>query len=238
MRAELRPCGGAASERLLDGIGRVPTLHFMTGALLSAPSAILRELQVMNAMLAESMILPCVDGSDTAFRIEFEYVQRTLRRLGTDRSEVDDLAQEVFLVLHRRWSEYDQSRPLRPYLFGIAVRIALANQRKRSREVAFGNVELCDNSPGPEEVLSNKETRTLLQTALKRIPLPRRTVLVMHELEQVPVTEVAATLSIPLFTVYSRLRRAREELRLATERILNTPKERRQLRCLASLPHS
>jgi RNA polymerase sigma-70 factor, ECF subfamily len=193
---------------------------------------------VINAMLAESMILPSVARSCTAFRIEFEYVQRTLRRLGTDRSEVDDLAQEVFLVLHRRWSEYDQSRPLRPYLFGIAVRIALANQRKRSREVAFGNVELGDDRPGPEEVLSNKETRALLQAALKRIPLPRRTVLVMHELEHVPVTEVAATLSIPLFTVYSRLRRAREELRLATERILNTPEERRQLRWLAAAPHS
>jgi len=191
----------------------------------------------MNAMLTESMILPSEACSDTAFRIEFEYVQRTLRRLGTDRSEVDDLAQEVFLVLHRRWSEYDQSRPLRPYLFGIAVRIALASQRKRSREVALGNVELGDDSPGPEEVLSNKETRALLQTALKRIPLPRRTVLVMHELEQVPVTEVAATLSIPLFTVYSRLRRAREELRLATERILNAPKERCELQCLAAMPH-
>jgi len=191
----------------------------------------------MNAMLSESMILPSAARSAAAFRIEFEYVQRTLRRLGTDRSEVDDLAQEVFLVLHRRWSEYDQSRPLRPYLFGIAVRIALANQRKRMREVAFGNIELGDDGPGPEEVLSNKQTRALLQAALKRIPLPRRTVLVMHELDHVPVTEVAATLSIPLFTVYSRLRKAREELKLATQRILNAPEERRELRCVAA-PHA
>jgi len=192
----------------------------------------------MNAMISESMILPSVARSGRGFRIEFEYVQRTLRRLGTDRSEVDDLAQEVFLVLHRRWSEYDQSRPLRPYLFGVAVRIALANQRKRLREVAFGNIELGDDRPGPEEVLSDKQTRSLLQTALKRIPLPRRTVLVMHELDRVPVTEVAATLSIPLFTVYSRLRKAREELRLETQRIMNSTDGRRGLRCVASARHS
>jgi len=192
----------------------------------------------MNAMISESMILPSVARSGRGFRIEFEYVQRTLRRLGTDRSEVDDLAQEVFLVLHRRWSEYDQSRPLRPYLFGVAVRIALANQRKRLREVAFGNIELGDDRPGPEEVLSDKQTRSLLQTALKRIPLPRRTVLVMHELDRVPVTEVAATLSIPLFTVYSRLRKAREELKLETQRILNSTEGRRGLRCVASARHS
>jgi RNA polymerase sigma-70 factor, ECF subfamily len=192
----------------------------------------------MNEMLSEPMIFSSVARSGKGFRVEFEYVQRTLRRLGTDRSEVDDLAQEVFLVLHRRWSEYDQSRPLRPYLFGVAVRIALANQRKRSREVALGNIELGDDRPGPEEVLSSKETRALLQAALKRIPLPRRTVLVMHELDRVPVTEVAATLSIPLFTVYSRLRKAREELKFETQRILNASEPRRELQCVATSPRA
>lgn len=182
----------------------------------------------MNAILSEPTILSSVVCSGRGFRTEFEYVQRTLRRLGTDQSEVDDLAQEVFLVLHRRWSEFDQSRPLRPYLFGVAVRIALANQRKRAREVAFGNIELGDDEPGPEEVLSNKQTRALVQAALKRIPVARRTVLVMHELDRVPVTEVAATLSIPLFTVYSRLRKAREELKLETQRILRGAHERRE----------
>jgi RNA polymerase sigma-70 factor (ECF subfamily) len=191
----------------------------------------------MNAMLSEPTIFSSVVRSGRGFRIEFEYVQRTLRRLGTDQSEVDDLAQEVFLVLHRRWPEFDQSRPLRPYLFGVAVRIALASQRKRAREVAFGNIEVGDDGPGPEEVLSNKQTRDLVQAALKRIPLPRRTVLVMHELDRVPVTEVAATLSIPLFTVYSRLRKAREELKLETRRILNATQVRRELRFVAA-PHS
>jgi len=187
-------------------------------------------------MQSEPTTFPSVACSGRGFRIEFEYVQRTLRRLGTERSEVDDLAQEVFLVLHRRWSEYDQSRPLRPYLFGVAVRIALANQRKRAREVALGNIELSDDRPSPEELLSNKETRALVQAALKRIPLPRRTVLMMHELDRVPVTEVAATLSIPLFTVYSRLRKAREELKQETQRMLTSSNERRELRCMATAP--
>ena len=190
----------------------------------------------MNAMLSEPTIFSSVVRSGSGFRIEFEYVQRTLRRLGTDQSEVDDLAQEVFLVLHRRWAEYDQSRPLRPYLFGVAVRIALANQRKRVREVALGNLELSDEGPGPEEILSGKETRVLLQAALKRIPLPRRTVLVLHEFERLPATEVAATLSIPLFTVYSRLRKARQELLHETQRVLNASDDRRRLRCVAATP--
>src|SRR4051812_24440482 len=67
----------------------------------------------------------CLD----AFQRELDYVWRTLRRLGTSPSEVEDLAQELFLALRRSWTEYDPDRPLRPYLFGIAFRIVSAHQR-------------------------------------------------------------------------------------------------------------
>ena len=68
-----------------------------------------------------------------AFQGQVDYVYRTLRRLGTASSEVDDLAQEVFLGLRHSWTVYDPGRPLRPYLFGIAFRIVSAHQRKRKR---------------------------------------------------------------------------------------------------------
>jgi len=155
-----------------------------------------------------------------AFQKELDYVYRTLRRLGTSASEVEDLAQEVFLALRRSWTEYDPTRPLRPYLFGIAFRIASAYERKRSREVAFGVVELGDSGPGPDEALQTKQARALVLAALERIPLPRRAVLVMHDLDEVPVGEVASVLAIPLFTAYSRLRKARRELEAAVRRML------------------
>lgn len=155
-----------------------------------------------------------------AFQQELAYVYRSLRRLGISPSEVEDLAQDLFLALRRAWSEYDSTRPLRPYLFGFAFRIASAHQRKRKREVAFGVVEVDDTGPGPEEALQSKQARALVLAALNRIPLPRRAVLVMHELDDVPVSEVASVLSIPLFTVYSRLRKARRELQAGIRRIL------------------
>ena len=158
----------------------------------------------------------CLD----AFQRELDYVYRTLRRLGTSPSEVEDLAQDVFLALRRAWAEYDAERPLRPYLFGIAFRIASAHQRKRSREVAFGVVELGDTNPRPDEALQTKQARAVVLAALERIPLPRRAVLVMHDIDDVPVGEVASMLDIPRFTVYSRLRKARRELEAAVRRIL------------------
>ena len=158
----------------------------------------------------------CLD----AFQKELDYVYRTLRRLGTSPSEVDDLAQEVFLALRRCWNDYDPDRPLRPFLFGISIRIASAYERKRRREVAFGVVEVGDAGPGPDDALQSKQARALVLAALERIPLPRRAVLVMHDIDDVPVSQVASVLDIPLFTVYSRLREARRELESAIRRIV------------------
>ncbi len=158
----------------------------------------------------------CLD----AFQRELDYVFRTLRRLGTSPSEMEDLAQEVFLALHRSWCKYDPRRPLRPYLFGIAFRLASAHYRKRSREVAFGVVELRDSRPAPDEALQSRQLRTMMLAALERIPLPRRAVLVMRDLDDVPVGEVASVLGIPLFTAYSRLRKARRELEAGVRRML------------------
>jgi len=155
-----------------------------------------------------------------AFQKELDYVYRSLRRLGTSPSEVDDLAQEVFLVLSRCWSDYDRNRPLRPFLFGISFRIAAAYERKRSREVPFGIVDVDDSCPGPDDALHSKRARSLVLAALDRIPLARRAVLVMHDIDGVPMREVASTLKVPLFTVYSRRRKARRELESFIRRFL------------------
>ena len=157
----------------------------------------------------------CLD----AFQSELDYVYRSLRRLGTHPADIEDLGQEVFLALRQSWREYDPGRPLRPYLFGIAFRIASAHGRKRRREVAFGVVEVNEMGPGPDEALQSKQARALVLAALDRIPLPRRAVLLMHDLDGVPVGEVASVLGVPLFTVYSRLRKARRELEVAVRRL-------------------
>jgi len=150
-----------------------------------------------------------------AYQREFDYLVRTLRRLGVNPEDLEDLAHEVFLVLRRTWSEYDPERALKPYLFGIAFRVAASHRRKYWREVPFASVEGQDRAPYPDEVLAANQARALVLAALERIPLKRRAVLIMHDLDEVPVQDVAATLSIPLFTAYSRLRKARRELETA-----------------------
>ena len=87
----------------------------------------------------------CLD----AFQQQLNYVHRSFRRLGALSFDVEDLTQDLFLAFRRSWSEYDPNRPLRPYLFGFAFRIAAAHKRKRRREVAYGIVTVDDPGPGP-----------------------------------------------------------------------------------------
>lgn len=156
-----------------------------------------------------------------AFQRELEYIYSSLRRLGIPPSEVEDLGQEVFLVLRRNWNVRDQERPLRPYLFGIAFRIASSYRRKRGREVPVLGLEAVpDERADVEESLQKKQSRVLVLMALERVPLPRRAVLLMHDLDEIPMSEAAAALGIHLFTAYTRLRKARRELASNLRRIL------------------
>jgi RNA polymerase sigma-70 factor (ECF subfamily) len=158
----------------------------------------------------------CLDAYDR----ELGYLFETLQRLGAAPREIEDLAQEVFVVLHRNWPTLDKTRPLRPYLFGVAFRIVCAHRRRRAREIPCEGLDVEDGGRTPEGLLQSKESLTVLVAALERVPLSRRAVLIMHDLDGVPIADAAARLSISGFGAYARLRKARKELATAVRRLL------------------
>ena len=164
-------------------------------------------------------------GCLEAYERELDYLFETLQRLGAHAREVEDLAQEVFMVLHRNWPTLDTSRPVRPYLFGVAFRVVCAHRRRRAREVPYAAVDAEDLRIGPEGQLASKQSVALLMAALERVPLARRAVLIMHELDGVPMADVAQKLSISRFGAYARLRKARKELATALGRLLKKGSE-------------
>jgi RNA polymerase sigma-70 factor, ECF subfamily len=154
-----------------------------------------------------------------AFQREFDHLCRSLRRLGVLPADVPDFAQEVFLVLRRNWATIDLTRSLSPYLFGIAFRIVSAYQRRHKREFRLEAIEMEDLSPRPDQTLQAKQARNLVLAALARIPGPRRAVLVMHDVDEIAMQDVASALAIPVYTAYSRLRKARQEFETAVRRL-------------------
>jgi RNA polymerase sigma-70 factor, ECF subfamily len=150
-------------------------------------------------------------------------VWRLAARLGVPPGSVDDVVQEVFMTAHRR---ADAIRPgcERQYLLGVAVRIsANARRRRRSEQSLAGRFEqhyesLTAPAPGAEQLLAERQLRTLLDQVLAELPEPQRVVLVLHELEAMTVSAIAELLELAPGTVASRLSRARARFSRVAER--------------------
>jgi len=152
-----------------------------------------------------------------------DFVWRNLRRLGVFDSDVEDRSQEVFVVAHRRFDEFeDRGHGARAWLFQIVLRVASDARRHRRRhpEVPDGGdaTERVSVEPTQPDAIVQREALSRLDAALAEIDLERRAVLVLHEIEEMTAPMIAQVLSVPINTVYSRLRVARLKLEEALAR--------------------
>ena len=155
----------------------------------------------------------------SAFEAEFDYVYHALRRHGVPDSDLEDLVQEVFLVMWRRWAQYDPTRPVRPWLAGIAFRVAYNHRQRARREVPRGFVDLEDPQPDPEQSIASDSARTLVRRVLASLPEKHRTLIVSHDVDGISVREIAETLDVPIPTAHTRLRAARKAFAKALKRL-------------------
>jgi RNA polymerase sigma-70 factor (ECF subfamily) len=158
----------------------------------------------------------------TIFEQEFDYVWSTLRRLGVAERDLEDVVHETFLRIHAKLHECDTTTSLRPWLFAFAFRMASDYRRlaRNRMEVIGVDPEIAESGQAPDAEAERRESLALVSRALDALDEHRRAVFVLHELEERPIPEVAAILSIPLNTAYSRLRLAREEFSAAFTRVL------------------
>jgi RNA polymerase sigma-70 factor (ECF subfamily) len=153
----------------------------------------------------------------------FPFVWRSLRRLGVFESDLPDAVQDVFLVVHRRLPEFEGRSKMSTWIFGICFRIA-SDRRKAGRMVKLtnGDEQLLDTPDERVDVAAEAERRqglAKLEAMLDEMPLDQRAVFTLFELECMTGEDIALTLEVPLGTVYSRLRLARETFRRAAERL-------------------
>ena len=157
---------------------------------------------------------------DEVYAAQVRFVWRNLRRLGVRASDIEDVAQEVFVIVHRKLSGLDQSTSIRGWIFGVCSRVTLDYRRRAHirREIATDAVP----DPGAEDRgsqgLERQQARNILDQILDQLDDEKRAVFVLFELEQLPMNEVATTVNCPLQTAYSRLHAARREVELAITR--------------------
>ena len=152
------------------------------------------------------------------FDTHLSFVWRNLRRLGVPDSQVEDAAQDVFLVVHRRWETWSPGlSTIETWLFGIVLRIARNYRRAQRRRLlwllpATSHEALSDiptSADGPAEILARREAVTLFERALAELDETKRAVFLLVDVEQLAVPEAAVALGINLNTAYWRLRKAR-----------------------------
>lgn len=152
----------------------------------------------------------------------FADVWRALRRLGVPEATTDDASQEVFIIAARKLALIEPGGE-RQYLYGIAVRVAANARRARAARREQSDESALDREPSlvpsSEVLLEEKQARAILDQVLDALPQDLRTVFVLFEIEGFSLRELEKLLHIPLGTVSSRLRRAREAFHHTAQRI-------------------
>ena len=134
-----------------------------------------------------------------------------------DPDDADDVAQEAFIRAHRYFRRYDETRPLRPWLFSIAANLARNRRRSLGRYYAavrrlFRQRET-QTKPGIEARMAARLESHRLWQAVRQLPEDDQNVIYLRFFLELPVKEAAETLDVAPGTVKSRLSRALERLR-------------------------
>ena len=147
---------------------------------------------------------------------------RFLRRLGVPEADAEDAAQKCLWVIAERIDDIAPGKD-KPFLFGVALRVAKSMRREGRLRPDRGDddpiADLPAIGPDAEQQLDDRRARALLDRLLGSMPLALRTVFVLYEIEEMTMTEIARTLEVPMGTVASRLRRAREAFDALARRV-------------------
>lgn len=165
-------------------------------------------------------------GFENTFRRRYPLVCRLVRGFGVSASQVEDAAQEVFIVLYRRRDEFIAGDIVpTPLLYGVARRVSANLRRKEARRRDGGGLEGCSLvavAAAAEERLELQSRAAVVRTAIERLDEDKRCIFMMVEIEGMSVKEFAAEFGINVNTAHARLRAAR----LAVERAVARVKKR------------
>ena len=178
------------------------------------------------------------DSFEQIVRDHQAMVFRTLLRLTGSREHVEDLAQEVFLRLHRALPGFRGQSLLSTYLYRITVNVAQDEWKRRRREdrplisisdeTSDWEDRLVHPDRNAEEQIADGQFQQAVEEHLGRLSSIERTVLVLYHQEERTYEQIALVLGLPLGTVRTHLHRARKRLR---EALQTTRAEERKTPC-------
>jgi RNA polymerase sigma-70 factor (ECF subfamily) len=163
------------------------------------------------------LVQRCLQGQTESFRLLYRRDQQRVRSILyqlCDASSLDDLVQEVFLRAWKGLPKFRQSAQFSTWLYRIAWNVASDHRQSLAQGRSRLQV-LTQHAPTQEEApdVMHLHYQDIVQRGLTQLSFDHRTILVLHDLEEMPQKEVAEVLGIPIGTVKSRLFHARAALR-------------------------
>ena len=164
---------------------------------------------------------------DEVYDAYFTFVWRSVRRLGVLESAVDDAVQEIFVVVHRRLPDFEGRSALKTWIYGIVLRVVRDHRRALRRKPGHLGGHLATQEANdvadaadrqPEACAARSEAVATLHAILDQLDDDKREVLVLAELEDMTVPDIASAMGTNVNTVYSRLRAARRDFDRAVAR--------------------
>lgn len=148
-------------------------------------------------------------------------VAGNLYRVIGDRSDLDDLVQEVFVIAFRGLEKFRGDARLSTWLYRICVNVALGRIRTRKRRpMAVGVADLdaaaidpsmMERPEQPDRTLERRQDQERVYRALEQLAPKKRMVLYLHEIEGLDLKEIAYLVDSNPVTVRTRLFYARRE---------------------------
>jgi len=146
-------------------------------------------------------------------------VMSTVYRIHNNRTEAEDIVQEVFIELAKSLKNFKGEAALSTFIYRITVNTTYKhikkNEKKNFATVAidyFSNILSDTKEIAPSEILEKEDTKKVVHAALKKLSTDKRTALILFEIEELTLKEISEILKLPLQTVWSRVYNARKDL--------------------------
>ncbi len=182
----------------------------------------IERLRLDEQALVQLAVRRDIDAWELLVRAHQEVVFRLAYLFCADPDEAEDLSQETFIRAYRHIDQFDASRPLRPWVLGIAANLARNRLRSAGRYLAaLSRFASKETDQGPRSIEDHSLERIEAQTlwrAIRRLGEDEQQLLYLRFFLEMPLEEVAESMSIPTGTVKSRLHRTLLRLKGVIER--------------------
>lgn len=171
------------------------------------------------------------DRAEAFARAHVDFAWRVARRLGLGPADAEDVAQKAMLIAT---SKLESVNPGSEQAFVYSTVANLVSKvfrarRRRPEEPEEAAEEPLDHEANPEHLLEQRRARQTLDAILATLSPDLRAAFVLFEIEGLSQPEIAEALAVPVGTVASRLRRAREEFTRAAVRRGVLPNDARRI---------